>query len=137
MTDLVEKAARAQKESRELFFQRAAVADDPAIDSELAPLLWSTTLFPTNAYAQDAGMSLSDYSAFVVRACQLDQEDPVAFWQSLDRWQCELAEKLMIDEPVDVKARYFPAFAYNATGQYVSPTRILSGTEMRQAVNDG
>ena len=49
----------------------------------------------------------------------------------------DMAEKLMIDEPVDIKARYFPAFAYNATGQYVSPTRILSGTELRQAVNDG
>ncbi len=49
----------------------------------------------------------------------------------------DMSEKLMIDEPVDVKARYFPAFAYNATGQYVSPTRILSGTELRQAVNDG
>ena len=94
-TAVTQRAARAQKDSRELFFQRAAVADDPSIDSELAPLLWSTTLFPTNAYAQDAGMSLSDYSSFVVRACQLDQKDPVAFWQSLDRWQCELAEKLM------------------------------------------
>jgi aminopeptidase len=94
-TATTQRAARSQKESRELFFQRAAVADDPSIDSELAPLLWSTTLFPTNAYAQDAGMSLSDYSDFVIRACQLNQEDPVAFWENLDRWQCELAEKLM------------------------------------------
>jgi aminopeptidase len=94
-TAITQRAARAQKESRELFFQRAAVADDPSIDSELAPLLWSTTLFPTNAYAQDAGMSLSDYGDFVVRACQLNQEDPVTFWENLDRWQCELAEKLM------------------------------------------
>ena len=94
-TATTQRAARAQKDSRELFFQRAAVADDPSINSKLAPLLWTTTLFPTNAYAQDAGMSLSDYSDFVVRACQLNQEDPVAFWESLDRWQCELAEKLM------------------------------------------
>lgn len=94
-TAVTQRAARAQKDARELFFQRAAVADDPSIDSNLAPLLWSTTLFPTNAYAQDAGMSLSDYSNFVVSACQLAQEDPVAFWESLDRWQCQLAEKLM------------------------------------------
>jgi len=94
-TTVTQRAARAQKDSRELFFQRAAVADDPSIDSELAPLLWSTTLFPTNAYAQDAGMSLGDYSDFVVRACQLNQEDPVAFWEGLDKWQHELAEKLM------------------------------------------
>ncbi len=94
-TSVTQRAARAQKDARELFFQRAAVADDPTIDSNLAPLLWSTTLFPTNAYAQDAGMSLSDYSNFVVSACQLAQQDPVAFWESLDRWQCQLAEKLM------------------------------------------
>ncbi|MFK7851364.1 MAG: aminopeptidase [Akkermansiaceae bacterium] len=94
-TAVTQRAARAVKESRELFFQRAAVADDPSIDSDLAPLLWTTTLFPTNAYAQDAGMSLGDYSKFVVSACQLSQEDPVAFWESLDRWQCELADKLM------------------------------------------
>lgn len=94
-TATTQRAARSQKESRELFFQRAAVADDPAIDSTLKPLLWTTTLFPTNAYAQDAGMSLRDYHRFVIRACQLDQDDPVGFWESLDRWQCELAELLM------------------------------------------
>ncbi|MDQ8189250.1 aminopeptidase [Roseibacillus persicicus] len=91
----IQRAARANRESRELFFQRAAVADDPSIDSELRPLLWTTTLFPTDAYAQDAGMSLRDYSEFVVKACQLNQEDPVAFWEELDRWQTELAQQLM------------------------------------------
>lgn len=91
----IQRAARANGASRELFFQRAAVADEPGIDSSLRPLLWTTTLFPTNAYAQDAGMSLRDYHAFVVRACQLDHEDPVAFWERLDRWQTLLAERLM------------------------------------------
>lgn len=92
---VIQRAARPNRGSRELLFQRAAVADEPEIDSELRPLLWTTTLFPTTAYAQDAGMSLRDYSQFVVKACQLDQEDPVAFWQELDRWQCQLAERLM------------------------------------------
>lgn len=90
-----QRAARANKHNRELFFQRAAVADDPTIDSDLKPLLWTTTLYPTNAYAQDAGMSLKDYSQFVIKACQLDHPDPVAFWQELDRWQTQLAEILM------------------------------------------
>jgi aminopeptidase len=90
-----QRAARANSANRELFFQRAAVADDPSIDTELKPLLWTVTLFPTNAYAQDAGMSLKDYCAFVVKACQLDHDDPVAFWQNLDKWQTQLAESLM------------------------------------------
>lgn len=92
---ITQRAARANKANRELFFQRAAVADDSSLDSDLKPLLWTTTLFPTNAYAQDAGMSLNDYSNFVIKACQLDHDDPVEFWQSLDRWQCLLAEQLM------------------------------------------
>ena len=90
-----QRAARANAANRKLFYQRAAVADEPELHPELRPLLWTTTLFPTNAYAQDAGMSLRDYSRFLVRACQLDQPDPVAFWESLDRWQIQLANKLM------------------------------------------
>lgn len=92
---IIQRAARAENPNRELFFQRAAAADNPQLNPVLKPLLWTTTLFPTNAYAQDAGMGLSDYCQFVIRACQLDQEDPVAFWQGLDRWQCQLAELLM------------------------------------------
>lgn len=91
-----QRVARANKANRELFLNRAAAADDPSsVEPGVRPLLWTTTLFPTNAYAQDAGMSLRDYCDFVVRACQLDQDDPVAFWQSLDKWQTELAGILM------------------------------------------
>jgi aminopeptidase len=90
-----QRAAKANAANRSLFFDRAAAADVPELMPELRPLLWSTTLFPTNAYAQFAGMSLRDYEDFVVRACQLNQDDPVAFWQSLDAWQSELAAQLM------------------------------------------
>ncbi|MEP4076703.1 aminopeptidase [Haloferula sp.] len=92
---ITQRAARANRGVRELLFKRAAVADDPGLSSDLRPLLWTTTLFPTKAYAQDAGMSLHDYQQFVIKACQLDHEDPVAFWQELDRWQCQLADQLM------------------------------------------
>ena len=102
-TAITQRAARANSTNRELFFQRAAVADDPSLDSTLKPLLWSTTLFPTNAYAQDAGMSLHDYHQFVIKACQLDHDDPVEFWQSLDRWQCQLAEQLMAGSELHFK----------------------------------
>lgn len=90
-----QRAAKAHADSRSLFFRRAAVADDATIDDSLRPLLWTTTLYPTDAYAQDAGMSLRDYSSFVVACCQLDQDDPVSFWRALDTWQNQLAEKLM------------------------------------------
>jgi aminopeptidase len=39
------------------------------------------TLFPTAAYAQQAGMTLDDYEEFVYRACLLHHDDPVAAWR--------------------------------------------------------
>ncbi|MFM7181385.1 MAG: aminopeptidase [Verrucomicrobiales bacterium] len=113
---IMQRAARADRASRELFYQRAAVADDPSIDSTLKPLLWTTTLYPTNAYAQDAGMSLRDYCGFVIRACQLEQEDPVAFWEGLDRWQCELAEELMSGSELHFRTPLGTDLKVNVTG---------------------
>src|SRR5260370_22454845 len=57
-------------------------------------LRWSLAMFPTNAYAQDAEMSLSDFEDFVYRACFLDDEDPVARWQELSQKQERLVKRL-------------------------------------------
>ena len=40
------------------------------------------TVYPTNAAAQEADMSLSDYQDFVYGACLLDEPDPIAAWQA-------------------------------------------------------
>ncbi|HTW92724.1 MAG TPA: aminopeptidase [bacterium] len=45
------------------------------------------TQYPTNASAQEAGLSLADYEDFVFRACFADLEDPIAAWQELSRQQ--------------------------------------------------
>jgi aminopeptidase len=50
-------------------------------------LRWCRTMFPTNAYAQDASMSLSDFEDFVYRACFVDDADPATRWQELSRQQ--------------------------------------------------
>lgn len=49
-------------------------------------LRWITTLFPTQAYAQDAEMSLGEYEDFVFRACHVDDPaaDPVAYWRGVE-----------------------------------------------------
>src|SRR5579863_4722259 len=39
---------------------------------------WSIAMFPTDALAQDAEMSLSDFEEFIYRACFLNDENPVA-----------------------------------------------------------
>ncbi len=45
-------------------------------------LAWCGTLFPTQAHAQDAEMSLADFEDFVHGACHTrDGDDPIAHWQ--------------------------------------------------------
>ncbi|MBI2570007.1 MAG: aminopeptidase [Candidatus Schekmanbacteria bacterium] len=58
------------------------------------PLRWAISLYPTNAVAQDAGMSLSGFYDFVWRACFVDQDDPVAAWVELGRQQRELIDRI-------------------------------------------
>ena len=55
---------------------------------------YCVTLFPTQALAQEAGMSLADYREFVFAACRLDEDDPVAAWQAVSRRQQRLVEFL-------------------------------------------
>ena len=75
---------RAVQPVRDRLMERAAAGE----------LKWSVTLFPTDAYAQDADMSLEDYQDFVFCACLPDPEDPVGFWQKMEARQSRLAEYL-------------------------------------------
>lgn len=54
----------------------------------------SITLYPTNAYAQDASMSLSDFEDLFYHGCFLDDENPIARWQELSRQQERLIQWL-------------------------------------------
>ncbi len=76
-----------------------------------APLLearmlkrWCGTIWPTSALAQDAGMSLTDYAAFVERALFLDRADPVAAWRELGAFQAGLVERLTPAQEIRVEA---------------------------------
>lgn len=66
---------------------------------------WSIAMFPTNAYAQDADMSLSDFEEFVYRACFLNDEDPVARWQELSRQQARLVEWLKGKRTIHIEGK--------------------------------
>jgi aminopeptidase len=48
---------------------------------------WVAALYPTDASAQDAEMSLEEFEDFAYRACFLDEEDPVARWKELSQQQ--------------------------------------------------
>lgn len=57
-------------------------------------LRWVGTLYPTNAHAQEADMSLSDFEDFVFRACHADKEDPIAEWLAVSAMQQKLVDWL-------------------------------------------
>lgn len=63
---------------------------------------WCLTLFPTQAHAQDAGMSLGDYEDFVYDAGLLNAEDPVAGWLALRDEQARIAAYLEQHDKIHV-----------------------------------
>ncbi|MBD0289608.1 MAG: aminopeptidase [Thermoleophilia bacterium] len=66
-------AGRARKRLGDRLFARTAAGE----------MRWCVTVYPTNAAAQEAGMSLAQYEDFVFGAGLLDREDPVAEWRAL------------------------------------------------------
>jgi len=65
---------------------------------------WVGCLYPTNAAAQDAGMSLSDYEDFVFKACLLDKKDPVAEWKKISRYNSRLIKYLSKKKEIRIVA---------------------------------
>ena len=65
---------------------------------------WVLTLFPTQAYAQDASMSLPDFEDFVFNACMPDQNDPVGYWKKVAARQDKIIQWLDGKEHVHVTA---------------------------------
>jgi len=55
---------------------------------------WSLTGFPTDARAQDAGMSLYEYENFVYKAALLDKKDPLAEWKRISAEQDKICQWL-------------------------------------------
>jgi aminopeptidase len=66
--------------------QRRSKALSPVTEAQMrrggeGKFKWVTTLYPTDAYAQDAGMSLHEYEDFVFKAVHAEEEDPIAYWK--------------------------------------------------------
>jgi aminopeptidase len=67
-------------------------------------LRWVYALFPTNAYAQDAEMGLSEYEDFVYQACLGDIQDPVGYWKRFSNRQQKIVEWLKGKKRIHVTA---------------------------------
>jgi aminopeptidase len=77
-------ASRAMAELNKIHMRRSAAGE----------LRWVGAMFPTQAYAQEADMSLAEYEDFVYGACLVDEADPVAAWRAVEARQDRLVSWL-------------------------------------------
>ncbi len=85
---------QARTELRKTFFQRAASGE----------VRWTLALYPTNAYAQDAEMSLTEYEDFVYAACLGDVNDPIGYWKRFSTRQQKIVDLLKGKSNIHVTA---------------------------------
>ena len=71
------KRSRATRELSEKLMSRSASGDAS----------WVIADFPTQALAQEARMSLEDYTQFIINSCYLDTENPVEKWKEIEKEQ--------------------------------------------------
>lgn len=103
---------------------------------------WVTTLYPTEAYAQDASMSLKEYEDFVFGAVHAHEDDPIAYWNSTAAGQQKAIDFLAgknqvvlrgpnVDLTLSIKGRKF----MNSTGQYNMPDGEIYTGPVEESVN--
>ncbi len=87
------RVAKAQAALMQRYMKRAAVGE----------FNWVGTMFPTNAYAQDAEMSLAEFENFVYSAMYVDTDDPVNEWRRIHEEQQRYVDWLSGKDEVVVK----------------------------------
>jgi aminopeptidase len=103
---------------------------------------WVTTLYPTNGYAQDAGMSLTEYEDFVFGSVHAEEADPVAYWKSTGAEQQGAIDFLSkksqvvlrgpnVDLSLSIKGRIFE----NSVGTFNMPDGEIFTGPVEDSVN--
>jgi aminopeptidase len=103
---------------------------------------WVTTLYPTDAYAQDAEMSFEQYEDFVFRAVHATEADPVAYWKKVEADQQAAVDFMSgkhqvvlrgpnVDLALSVKGRKF----LNACGESNMPDGEIFTGPVEDSVN--
>jgi aminopeptidase len=112
------RAQRARQPLMETSMRRSAEGD----------YRWSLTLFPTHAYAGEAGMSLSEYEDFYYGACLATDADPVTAWQRqsdevnrLSEWITGKEEVHVVGPGTDIKLGVAGRTWIPCTGEHNMP----------------
>lgn len=88
------KSRMARKDLRLTFSKRAASGD----------LNWCITHYPTHSGAQEANMSLDDYTDFVFNAARLNGENPVETWKEITQKQQKACNYLETKKELHITA---------------------------------
>ena len=87
--------AVAETDMKRLFRERTASGD----------LRWTLCEFPTDAQAQQCGLSRKEYEEFIASACFLDCEDPEAGWREVHEAQQRVVDLLNTKERIRFRGR--------------------------------
>lgn len=105
-------------------------------------LKWVIADFPTNALAQEARMSLDEYTEFLINACYLNLEDPVSKWKEIDKEQQRLADYLnkttklrIVGEDTDIKFDTTGRKWLNCSGQCNFPDGEIYTSPVEDSAN--
>lgn len=100
----------ARKDLMKTYMERSASKD----------LRWVIGLYPCNAWAQEADMSLRDYENFVYQATFADKDDPVAEWKKISAEHERLIEWLKGKKTVELKGPNIDMTMSVATRRFIN-----------------
>ena len=126
------RSAKANTELQNIFMTRSAKKD----------LKWCGLPYPTNAMAQEASMSLTEYENFVYSACMVDKKNPVAEWKKVSKKQdlmikvLDKVEKLeFYGEDTDLKMSMKGRKWINCNGRFNMPDGEVFSAPVENSVN--
>lgn len=126
------KRSAATRPLSELMLGRAAKGE----------LDWVIADYPTNALAQEAKMSLDEYTEFLINACHLNTEDPIAKWKEIDEKQERLAKYLtntsklrIVGEKTDITFSTEGRIWKNCSGQCNFPDGEIYTSPVENSAN--
>lgn len=99
-------------------------------------------LFPTDAGAQEAGMSLEEYQHFVFDACRLYDDDPMESWLAVRRDQQQIVDLLnsrrtvrYVGEGIDIRFSTEGRTWINSDGRTNMPSGEVFTSPVEDSVN--
>jgi aminopeptidase len=132
--DSVKKRIRqeSQAELSEIFSRRTAAG----------ALKWSLCQYPTDAGAQESGMSLQEYREFIFSSCFLFDDDPVMQWKNVSAAQQRITDYLnkrknihYKSDDVDIRFSANGRIWINSDGRHNMPSGEVFTTPVEDSVN--